>query len=102
MHFTLYVLINVKHRNKNVPDFWFTRFKKIIAPKWIFSMIDELNDETLKGLKNGGLFPAWRMLFLSDKGRMYDAYDDYLILMGENVYAAINNIVNEYDFVGIP
>lgn len=42
------------------------------------------------------------VLMLSDTGKMYGAYDDYLVLMGESTASALNAIVCDHEFVKIP
>lgn len=42
------------------------------------------------------------VLMLSDTGKMYGAYDDYLVLFGESTASALNAIVCGHELVKIP
>jgi len=89
-------------RNKSMDDFSFVldRVLEIEFPEKVVKRYMPRIGEKLSVI--GTCYREHFVLFLSDSGKMYGAYDHYLTLMGENAYVAINNIVYDYDFIEIP
>lgn len=50
----------------------------------------------------GTCFREHFVLLLSEKGEMYGAFDDYMVLMGKSVPIALNGIVYDYEFIEVP
>jgi hypothetical protein len=89
-------------RNKMMDDFNFNlhRVLEIEFPEKIIERYMPRTGEKLSVI--GTCYREYFILFLSDSGKMYGAYDDYLVLMGNDGYEAINNIVSDHDFIEIP